>query len=145
MLLLKNNNVYCSLLCSACADWRLQWQLLQPHHEHCLSTGTFFLCSVEKTCLCIKASSGQLLSYFTLSWYCVMTATSAVTLFQSVYKYVNLCYFCVRPHFGIYCHISNISSICFISVSVVLNISVLVMPDWLIVNSMNMLFVLSDH
>lgn len=116
--------------------------------SHIMSTASVlvhFFFALWKKHASIKASSGQLLSYFTLSWYCVMTATSAVTLFQSVYKYVNLCYFCVRPHFGIYCHISNISSICFISVSVVLNISVLVMPDWLIVNSMNMLFVLSDH
>lgn len=135
-MLLSKNNIHCSSLCTA-AYVQIHIAMaasIWPHHEHCLSTGTFFLFSVERIFLSIKFCSGQFLSYFTFSRYClvassVMTATSAVTLFLFVCKYVNLCYFCVRLHFAIYCHISNVSPFCFISVSVVLSISFLVMPE----------------
>lgn len=133
----------------------LPWQLLCPHHEHCLSNSIFLLLFflpsfLESMSLCVSASSGQLVSYFTLSQYLLvsfsmMTATSAMTLFHYGCMYVNLCYFNIRFHFSVYCYVSKISCLCSISVSVVFNIFFLVISDWLSVNSMNMLFILLDH
>lgn len=107
----------------------LHWQFLRWHHEHSFNAGTFsllffFLSFVESMSLCLNASSAWLVSYFMLSQYflvvsSMMKTTSAVTLFQSSWIYVNLHYLYVWLHITVYCHVSNVSSFCFICFSCV--------------------------
>lgn len=136
----RTKNIYCSVLNSVCANSCCP----ESFCVHIMSTVSaivyFCFCFsflpsfLESMSLCISASSGQLVSYFTLSQYLLvsfsmMTATSAMTLFHYGCMYVNLCYFNIRLHFTVYCHVSNISSLCSISVSVVFNIFFLVISD----------------